>query len=262
MTDDTPPRPENTLDRLTFEPVPAPPAGLPRLRAAAEVLLCSSIPTQMLLVGLLALAGIRPTPAGALTMPFVLAVSLGDTVLLVVLMAWLTRLRDASPARLWLGGRPVTGEALLGLFLAPVVFGLVVVVLLSLRAYAPWLHNVADNPLEALARGGPMNAALFALVAIVGGGVREELQRAFLLDRFEAHLGGRTIGVVTLSAAFGLGHYLQGWDAVLTTAVMGAFWAVVYLRRRSTVAPIVSHSAFNSLEILRVATGAGMGGAG
>lgn len=232
---------------------------LPRLRAAAEVLLCSSIPTQVLLVGILALAGIRPPRDGTLSMAYVVAVSLGDTVLLVALMTWLTRLRGDRPSRLWLGARPVTGEVLHGLALTPLIFGLVIVVLLSLRQYAPWLHNVPDNPLEALARRGPVDAALFGLVAIVAGGVREELQRAFLLDRFEAHLGGRAAGVVALSLAFGLGHYLQGWDAVLTTGLMGAFWAVVYLRRRSSVAPIISHSAFNSLEILRVAVGGGLG---
>lgn len=236
-------------------PVPV----LPRLRAAAEVLLCSSVPTQVLLVGLLALAGVRPPGDGTLSMAYVVAVSLGDTVLLVALMTWLTRLRGASPARLWLGGRPLTGEVLHGLSLTPLIFGLVIAVLLTLRQYAPWLHNVPDNPLEALARRGPVDAALFGLVAIVAGGVREELQRAFLLDRFEAHLGGRSVGVVALSLAFGLGHYLQGWDAVLTTGLMGAFWAVVYLRRRSSVAPIVSHSAFNSLEILRVAASAAAG---
>ncbi len=232
---------------------------LPRLRAAAEVLLCSSVPTQVLLVGVLAVAGIRPSGDGTLSMGYVVAVSLGDTVLLVALMTWLTHLRGASPARLWLGTRPVAGEVRHGLLLTPLIFGLVVVVLLSLRQFAPWLHNVPDNPLEALARGGAVNAALFGLVAIVAGGIREELQRAFLLDRFEAHLGGRGVGVVALSLAFGLGHYLQGWDAVLTTGLMGAFWAVVYLRRRSSMAPIVSHSAFNSIEILRVAAGGGAG---
>jgi membrane protease YdiL (CAAX protease family) len=78
------------------------------------------------------------------------------------------------------------------------------------------------------------------------------LQRAFLLRRFEQYLGGATIGVVVLSAGFGLGHAVQGWDAVITTGVLGALWAVVYLRRRSIVAPMVSHAGFNSLEVLRV----------
>jgi membrane protease YdiL (CAAX protease family) len=83
--------------------------------------------------------------------------------------------------------------------------------------------------------------------------VREELVRAFLLRRFERHLGGAAVGVVVLSVAFGLGHFDQGWDAVITTGMLGAFWALVYLRRRSSIAPIVSHAGFNSLEVLRVA---------
>ncbi len=117
------------------------------------------------------------------------------------------------------------------------MFLIVVVLLNALRLWAPWLHNVPTNPLEELAAGGPMNAAMFALVAIFAGGVREELQRAFLLHRFEQHLGGARVGVIVLSVAFGLGHFVQGWDAAITTGTLGAFWAVLYLRRRSSVAP-------------------------
>ena len=129
---------------------------------------------------------------------------------------------------------------------------MVVVVLNALMAIAPWLHNVPTNPLERMA-GTATDAALLAVVAIFAGGVREELQRVFLLRRFELHLGGATVGVVVLSLAFGLGHIVQGWDAVVTTGMLGAFWAVLYLRRRSVVAPLVSHAGFNSLEVLRVA---------
>ena len=114
----------------------------------------------------------------------------------------------------------------------------------------PGLHNVEANPIEQLAAGGPENAAMLGVIAILAGGVREELQRAFLLQRFERHLGGVTLGVVVLSIAFGLGHFPQGWDAVIATGLLGAFWAVVYLRRRSTIAPMVSHAGFNSLEVL------------
>jgi membrane protease YdiL (CAAX protease family) len=58
---------------------------------------------------------------------------------------------------------------------------------------------------------------------------------------------------VVLSIAFGLGHVVQGWDAVVGTGVLGAFWAVLYARRRSVLAPMVSHAGFNALEVLRVA---------
>jgi membrane protease YdiL (CAAX protease family) len=61
------------------------------------------------------------------------------------------------------------------------------------------------------------------------------------------------IGVLVSSIAFGLGHSPQGWDAVIATGLLGAFWAIVYLRRRSSIAPMVSHAGFNSLEVLYVA---------
>jgi membrane protease YdiL (CAAX protease family) len=35
--------------------------------------------------------------------------------------------------------------------------------------------------------------------------------------------------------------------------VLGAWWAVVYLRRRSTIAPMVSHAGFDALQILQAA---------
>ena len=225
-----------------------------RVVAIAEILLCSGVPTQVLIGDLLRLAGWAAQDAsGHLLLPFVLTVSLADTLVLVALMVALTRLHGDSATELWLGERRVRVEIAVGLMLVPVVFIGVVVLLNVLRIFAPWLHNVPENPLERLA-GTAADAAMFALVAILAGGVREELQRAFLLRRFERHLGGAGVGVIVLSIAFGLGHFNQGWDAVITTGALGAFWAIVYLRRRSSVAPIVSHAGFNSLEILRVAT--------
>jgi membrane protease YdiL (CAAX protease family) len=229
------------------------PPAYRRLVAAAEILLCSSVPTQAFIGALLQLAGWSPTdPAGRLSLPFVLTLSLADTLVLVALMVALTRAHGESATDLWIGPRRVRTEVFVGVMLIPIVFVGVVVLLNTLRLVAPWLHNVPKNPLEQLA-GTAADAAMFALVAIIAGGVREELQRAFLLRRFERHLGGATVGIVVLSVAFGLGHFTQGWDAVITTGALGAFWAVIYLRRRSSVAPIVSHAGFNSLEILRVA---------
>jgi len=224
-----------------------------RLTAVAEILLCSSVPTQIVLGALLRVGGLEPLePSGQLSLPFVLILSVADTLLLIGLMVALTRARGERVAALWLGQRAVGREALVGALLIPAVFLLVVVLLNVLRLAAPWLHNVETNPLEQLA-ATPGQAALFAVVAIVAGGIREELQRAFLLQRFERHLGGAAVGVAVLSVGFGIGHLVQGWDAVVTTGALGAFWAVVYLRRRSIIAPLISHAGFNSLEVLRVA---------
>lgn len=228
--------------------------GQQRLIAVGECLLCSSLPTQLLLQGLLLQSGWEfTTTAGALSLPFVVTVSLADTVLLIVLMVILTRAHGDTVSGLWLGQRPKVNETLLGLSLIPLVFMLVVLLLNGVQRYAPWLHNVSTNPLEELAAGGRINAVLFGLVAIFAGGVREELQRAFLLRRFERHLGGPAVGVVVLSVLFGAGHFMQGKDAMIATGTLGAFWSVLYLKRRSSIAPVVSHAGFNSLEVLRVA---------
>lgn len=217
------------------------------------MLLCSSLPTQLAIGWLLRLAGWSPLDdKGTLQLGFVTALTLLDTVALVGLMLVLMRSHGQRPAALWLGHRPVLREALTGIVHVPAVFSIGAVLLLTMRALTPQLHNVDVNPFEALAGNSLRDAALLTLVAIVAGGVREELQRAFLLDRFERHFGPAWAGVVVLSAAFGLGHLLQGRDAAVATAAMGAFWAVVYLRRRSSVAPMVSHALFNSLEVLLI----------
>ena len=225
----------------------------PRITAIVEILICSSIPTQLLIGVLLRLAGWSALDGeGRLSLAFVLTLSIADTVLLLGLMAALTRVHGERVRDLWFGRRPPAREAAYGALLIPVVFLLVGVVMSLLRTAAPWLHNVPANPLEQLA-GSPARAAMLAAVAVFSGGVREELQRAFLLRRFEQQLGGAGVGVIAVSVAFGLGHGLQGWDAVITTGLLGVFWALLYLRRRSTVAPLVSHAGFNALEVLRVA---------
>jgi len=224
-----------------------------RAQALFEVLLCSSVPTQLAIGAILHLVGWAATdPTGQMSLRFVVTLSLVDTALLISLMALLLRLHGESSAALWLGIRPAGREALAGMATAPVLFIAVGLLLNALRLLMPGLHNVATNPLEAMA-ATPGQTAMFTAVAIMAGGLREELQRAFLLRRFEQHLGGAVIGGVLVSVAFGLGHWVQGWDAVITTGSLGAFWAAFYLRRRSSVAPVVSHAAFNTLEILRVA---------
>jgi membrane protease YdiL (CAAX protease family) len=238
-----------------------------RLTAVIEILLCSSIPTQLAIGALLRLLGLRPTDAaGHLSFVFVLTLSLADTALLIVMMILLMHAHGESARATWWGNADTRGagspadarrakagrDALVGLATVPFVFIGVGILLNTIRLFVPSLHNVETNPLEQFA-ATPGQAALFSLVAILAGGVREELQRAFMLRRFEQYLGGMTVGIWVISVAFGLGHLMQGWDAVITTATLGAFWAWMYVQRRSSVGPIVSHAGFNSLEILRIA---------
>lgn len=222
--------------------------------AAAEVVLCSGVPSQLMLGAILGRVWLGGTfDPEAPPLSFLSVLLLSDTCVLAALMIHLTRLRGESPAALWVGPRAWTREVWRGVAFVPVLFLGAAIVLNLVRLLAPWLRNVPVNPFEAIASGSARDALLFAVVAIVAGGVKEELQRGFILRRFERELGGATVGVIVTSVAFGLGHYRQGWDAVIATAALGAVWAVMYLRRASSVAPIVSHAGFNAFEILRVA---------
>lgn len=221
-----------------------------RVASLIEVALCSGFPTQLMVMIGLALAGLQPfLGAGELSLRYVTLLSLSDTVLLVGLILLFTRMRGERAGALFLGGRPVVREALVGVAWAPAVLLVVGALGLVINQVAPWLRNVPENPLAALLRN-PRDAAIFAIVVVVAGGLREEIQRAFILDRFERHLGGAMVGLVLFSVAFGLGHALQGWDAVLLTGSLGVIWGAMFLARRSVVAPMVCHAVFNLSQVV------------
>jgi membrane protease YdiL (CAAX protease family) len=241
------------------EPALVAPLVRPRLgrgRALIEVLLCSGLLTQAAVAGVLGLLGFRPQAAsGQLEPTFVFLLSLGDALLLVGLIVWLLRLNGERPWDVIVGARPWRPEVLRGIAIAPLILLGIGLLLAILQRVAPWLHNVTTNPLGAMLQS-PAQIAMFAVVVLVAGAVREEVQRAFLLHRFTTHLGGPALGLAITSLAFGLGHSLQGWDATIATGVMGAIWGALYLARRSAVAPMTSHALFNLAELARgVVTG-------
>jgi len=236
------------IDPLTAHRPPA--AAAERTVALIEVLLCSDYPTQWVIAVTLAVLGLQPPSDGTLTLAYVATLSLIDSVVLLALIAAFLSARRERLTDLIIGQRPIVREIWRGLPLTIAAFAIALAVLGTIQLVAPRLHNVPENPLQALMKT-PLDTAIFLVVVIVAGGVREEIQRAFLLRRFEQSLGGAAVGLVVTSALFGAGHYPQGIDAVVATATLGAFWGLVYLRRRSAVAPIVSHAGFNVLQLLQ-----------
>jgi membrane protease YdiL (CAAX protease family) len=227
------------------------PTPLERAVALLEVLICSDYPTQFALASTFAAVGYRPFAAnGRLLVGYVVTLSLIDTALLIALILLFLHAHGERPRDVFVGARGAGREALAGVLMTFVALGIGIGILLAIQKLAPSLHTVEHNPFQELLQTR-RGAAVFALVAIVAGGVREEIQRAFLLHRFDAWLGGGTIGVLITSAAFGAGHLLQGVDAAIATGTLGAFWGLVYLWRRSAVAPVVSHSGFNLLQIVQ-----------
>ena len=238
----------------TILPDPGPPAvPLPRPTwpTWVEILLCSGYPTQILVGQALILAGLSPQLAnGSLSSTFVFLLSLADTVLLLGLILALLWRRGERPIEVFFGGRPPWPEIGAGILSVPFVITVMVALMLTIRRFVPTLHNVPNNPLEGFIGAG-VSLWLFLLVVIVAGGVREELQRAFLLHRFRGDLRQPWLGLFITSLSFGMGHTLQGLDAAIITGTLGAIWGAMYLTRRSALAGIVSHSLFNSGELLR-----------
>ncbi|MSO56414.1 MAG: CPBP family intramembrane metalloprotease [Acidobacteria bacterium] len=220
-----------------------------RTSAIVEIVLCSGVPSQLALAYMFALAGFSPMAGGRLSFGYITTLLLIDATLMIGLIFWFLRRHGENPREVFLGRRPIGREILIGVPMTAMVFILGALALSTAQRLVPSLHNVRENPLQQL-MASPGQAAILAVVATIGGGLREEIQRAFVLHRFEQHLGGDAVGLALYSLVFGLGHSLQGWDAVVATAMLGLFWGYVYLSRRSIVAPVVSHSAFNAAEIV------------
>jgi uncharacterized protein len=231
--------------------------GPPWPQALLEVCLLSGAPTQLVVAAILALAGILPGPDGRLNLPLLASLTILDTILLVGLALALLGLGGESPRTVLVGVRPIGREIVRGITLIPWVLLLVAVAAVLIALLAPGL--VTENPLAGLA-STRAQFVLFGAAAMTAA-VREEIQRAFILHRCEQRLGvrvaalgvevdGAIVGLVGFGVLFGLGHYVQGWSAVIITALLGTLWGLVYLRRRSVVAPTVCHASFNLIEVI------------
>jgi membrane protease YdiL (CAAX protease family) len=222
-----------------------------RVVALIEILICSGFPSQIFLVAVLSGLGMRArTPGGQLSPSFVFTLSMADAALVIALVILFLAAHGERGRQVLIGPRSISREAALGIMLLPVIFVILLLVLGLVFSVAPQLHNVPHTPLEDLLQNR-RDAIIFGFVAMVAGGVREETQRGFILHRFEQFLGGGGVGVVVYSGLFGLGHLEQGNDAAVVTGILGGVWGVVYLVRRSIIAPMVSHAGFNLAQLVK-----------
>ena len=242
-----------------LEPIPEPSfiperrrvLPLERVGALVEILICSGFPTQVLLIVVMRGFGMPMYVAdGRLSPSFVFTLSLLDAALVIGLVLAFLRAHHESPRRVLLGNIHLMREALIGIATLPAVFMLVMLVLLLILRIAPALHNVTTNPFEDMLRTRA-DALIFAIVVMVAGGLREEVQRGFIAHRFDQYLGGALWGIAIYSVFFGAGHLNQGYDATIAIGLLGFFWGLLYISRRSIVAPLVSHATFNLAQLLK-----------
>lgn len=222
-----------------------------RLGALIEVFLCSGFPTQLLILAALTQAGLPARGGdGSLSPAFVVVWALSDMVLVLGLVYVFLRAHGEPVREFVIGERRPVREVALGVVLIPAAFAVVVLVLAIVLVVRPSLNNVPVNPFERMMQT-PKDAAVFALVVMLAGGVREEVQRGFIVRRFDQYLGGGLVGVAIYTVVFGLGHIEQGYAAAIATGGLGALWGWVYYVRRSIIAPMVSHAGFNLGQLLK-----------
>lgn len=229
-----------------------------RWAAAFQVVICcGQIPTQTAIASLLMLFGVAPEANGQITLGFFAGITLIDTFVVIALMRIFLNDGNESARTVFFGPRDrehgpynLERETGIGIILTPVVLVGALTLVALLKLFVPVLHNVPVSPFESFF-DTPLRALVFTVVAMVAGGVREELQRGFLLHRFEQSLGGMKLGLALFSVAFGAFHYTQGWDVAIATGLLGLFWGWLYMKRGSVVAAMVSHAGFNGTQVLQ-----------
>lgn len=213
-----------------------------RLRAAIEILLALGVVTSIpatLIVGdplrsMRALAAFTTLSSG----------------LLIALLAILQRLRGERLLASFIRRDRLTRDTLIGAFVAPMWFALVYLTVALVGLFGPRVPDTtAANPVLALMRT-PGDFALFLFVVLLTGGITEELQRAFVIRRFEAW-GPTWLGAALYGVWFGVGHRGQGGGGAVFSGLFGFGHGLLFIWRGSVIVPMVSHGLYDVLEITR-----------
>ena len=89
-------------------------------------------------------------------------------------------------------------------------------------------------------------------IAVFFGPFVEEFSRIFMLTRFEKCFGkfGLLLAVIIGSIVFGIGHFYEGFGSIISIGIGGTLFALIYLRKRLALEPIVAHATFNLVGII------------
>jgi membrane protease YdiL (CAAX protease family) len=129
-------------------------------------------------------------------------------------------------------------------------------IVLGIVLFLPFFYgaNMLENALHAAgftapstptpsflaAKGASEVLLAFVLVTVVAL-AEETIFRGYLILRFKAITASPVVAVLLSAIIFSLGHGYEGTAGVVTVGAMGGAFALVYLWRKSLVAPIVTH---------------------
>jgi uncharacterized protein len=236
------------MDYVPLNPEQPRKTWLDRAQALFEVLLLSGL-LSSLLAGLILYPFRGQKPPNLLLSAKTLSVFLLlESGIAFLILAVILKIRRETIFGLGLRWHRWKSQLAIGLALVPCFFLLNGAVALIFRTYFPQYY-LDENPLTQLIQT-PQQLALLIFSALVAGGIKEELLRAFILTRFRLYLGGAGLGLVLWSIGFGAGHYVQGAQGIVTAGLYGLIFGAVYLQSGSLIAPIVAHSVYDSLALL------------
>jgi membrane protease YdiL (CAAX protease family) len=229
-------------------PQPSPPnRWIPRFQAAFEVLLLSGILSSFVA----ALPFYRKMRSAGFQFNDVYIVCsyiLLESFITILLLTWILRAHNQTFGSVGLGQYRWKPDVIIGIGIVPVLF--VISGLMSVFfQYCLPTHFTNHNPLLEIIHTR-RELLFFVVSALIAGGVKEELQRAFILTRFRDHLGGARFGLVLWSMAFGIAHYVQGLQGMITAGLFGFLFGAVYLGRRSLTAPMIAHGLYDALALM------------
>ena len=178
-----------------------------------------------------------------LVLYLVLETSLTLGIILILLWTGGRRLRDLG----WVK-RGWWKESCAGVSVVPLLFGATFLVGFLFRIFLPQYVSESNPLLEMIHDETDLGLLLFSSVLV--GGIKEEVQRAFILVHFRNHLGGAVPGLILWSAFFGAGHSFQGVDFAVAAGVLGLLFGILYLWRGHLAAPIVAHALYDVVTLL------------
>ncbi|HEX5416242.1 MAG TPA: type II CAAX endopeptidase family protein [Chloroflexota bacterium] len=159
---------------------------------------------------------------------------------------------------LWRNGEPLTrvgwtrrdffGEILIGILLFVPAF--VLTTLITFVLGVAGLSSPSPASQSFLTPHGPLQIALALLLVVVVAIAEETVFRGYLILRFENLLPSAGSAILLSAFIFSLGHGYEGSVGVVTVGIMGIILALVYVWRRSLVAPATMHFLQDFLVII------------
>ena len=230
-----------------FDLKPKRPTWVERVQALLEVLLLGGLVSSYVAIVPLQLLGAeerRFLKDARWITGFVIM----EAAVALMLVLALLHIHRQKPSHLGLHAAAWRKNVAIGVALVPLLFLINGIVALLIRRFLPAFY-MEDNPLIQTIRT-PRDLALFLTAVLFAGGLKEEIQRAFILTRFRDYLGGPSVGLLLWSIAFGAQHYVQGVQGAVAAALFGMVFGIVYLVRNSLVGPIVAHGIYDAAALL------------